>query len=142
MKLAGRFRVVFISSILALYLSGVNIWVLQKFFTQDNGMGPENPAATIWVLRFHAVVSIAFLMAFGYFIRVHIIPGLRGKDRKPGGMLNLGIISFLILTMPFLLYAIDEKFKYWVSFLHTYVGLAFILPYLVHQRNKKTVLKG
>ncbi len=136
MKLQGRFKKIFIYSFLALYVTGLIVWLMQKFLSHDYGMGLESPPSRIWILKAHAVVSFAFLIVFGYFIRVHIQPGLKGVERKRGGLFNLAILGFLTLTVPFILYAVDENFKNLVTGLHTYVGLAFILPYLFHQKKK------
>ena len=108
------------------------MWTMENFFQVDNGMGPEAPAAQIWLLRFHGIFSYAVVMLLGYVLRAHVLPHFRVRQGLKSG-LPLGAHFLLILmTVPFLLYLTDEKLKVIFEQTHAYLGLLLLLTFGVH----------
>jgi len=132
MKLPARFKWIFYSCVVMLYLSGVVFFLSDHFFQVKTEFGMTPPAAQIHILHIHSIVGLFFIFAFGYIYRVHVEPGLRGTRRRKSGISLLAVIAFLCLTVPFLFYATDESLRSSVAAIHTYIGLATVLPFLLH----------
>lgn len=120
-----------------LYLSGTTEWLLKSFFQVDNGMGPEPRPSEIWILRFHGTLSLGVLMLIGYVLRAHVVPSWKANRGKKSGLPLTFYIFAIILTVPFLMYLTDEKMKATAEQIHTYLGLALIVPFLIHLLAKR-----
>jgi hypothetical protein len=115
-----------------LYLSGTTEWALKNFFQVDKGMGPEPHPAEIWFLRLHGTISLAVLMLIGYVLRAHVLPSWKARRGIRSGLLLTTYVSVIILTVPGLMYLTDENLKSKVEILHAYLGLALIIPFVLH----------
>ena len=141
MKIKLIFKITLYVTLFSLYLTGLLVWTGKTFFLADHGFGFEPPAATIWYLRFHSIISLWFLIIFGYLFRSHIQPGLKSTRKKISGISLITWIAILIITVPGIFYITDETLKNKVAWIHTYVGLTLIGLFFVHLFSKVAPLK-
>lgn len=90
--------------------------------------GPETYTAQAVVLKIHGAAAMAFLIILGALIH-HIYPGWRQKQQRPSGVSMVVVCGFLILTGWALYYAGDERFRNWISWMHSILGL--LLPGII-----------
>lgn len=115
-----------------MYLSGSTMFILQRFFQIDNGMGPEPLPQQIWILRFHGILSYVIVLLIGYVLRAHVLPYWRMRRGIKSG-LPLLVHFFLILSsVPFVLYLTNDSLKSVAEQTHAYLGLALVVPFSVH----------
>jgi hypothetical protein len=141
MPLSRSLKLLVYSLFAFLYLSGVAFWVLDHFFTSETSTGPQQNPMQIWSLRLHGTLAIAVLMLLGYVWRAHVQPswkaraGLKklGKESNQRAGLFLSIyLLFIVLTIPGLMYLTNDALKEYTEAIHTYMGLALILPFAWH----------
>jgi hypothetical protein len=132
MKFSKTFKLIFFTTVIGLYLTGLIVWILDRWGKVDHGFGPEPTAAQIWLLKSHSIVGLIFFVIFGYLIHSHIRPALWVERKIKSGFSILGPTVLLMLTVPGLFYLTDDNQKHMVALIHTYVGLAILLPFLVH----------
>lgn len=134
MKLPPRLKTALLSSVAALYATGVAVWVLASRFQVDRGLGPEPSPWRTPLLRAHAVVGLAFLPLFGYLWAAHVEPGLRRRKRRRSGLGLLASFLVLFATVPLLYYASGETARAWTVGAHSWLGAALLAPLLLHLR--------
>lgn len=132
MKFSSTFKKIFFLSLGLLFFSGVGEFVLNHFYQQESNLGPVPHTWQIPSLHLHSMAGLWFLTIMGYLFAKHIQPGLQGERRKVSGFVLWMVLSFLILTVPILFYAVDEDWKSWTVLLHTYVGLLLPIPLAQH----------
>jgi hypothetical protein len=131
-KLPQQFRFIVLTSLAGLYFSGAITWILDNWFLVNNGLGPEPSPFHTWWREIHSIISLSFMVTFGYLLNSHVRPAWRtGRRLKSGFVLTAGIVM-LLLTVPALFYLADESLKSKVVFFHTYFGLVMLLPFAVH----------
>ena len=113
------------------------MWLLQNFFQIDNGLGAEPHPQQIWLLRLHGIISYAVVMLVGYVLRAHVLPNWRIRRGLKSGLLFTGYFFLILLTVPFLLYATDDKIKSFFEQVHGYLGLLLLVPFVIHLIAKK-----
>ena len=145
MKVSPRLKISIHVSFSLLYASGLLYFIFDRFIKIQTSLGTENNPNSHAVLEVHAIVGLWFIALMGYMLRAHIEPGWR-VNRNRGSGLGL-FIPFLILcaTVPGLYYLADERMRAGTAFVHTYLGLAAILPLLFHlwaaKRTRRRLLK-
>lgn len=132
MKLFYPFKGFLISFMLVLYVTGVVVFLLSRWFLVDRGFGPEPSVWKLSVLQIHSIVGLGFIFLFGYLWPTHIVPGWRRRRKRLTGFLMTAACVILLLTVPLLFYATQEAVKSAAVWLHTYLGLGAVLPLLAH----------
>ena len=132
MKVTFGLKSVLYATTAILFVTGATYFVLDRFFKLESEFGAVPRYAQILSLHFHGIVSIWFMILFGYFYSKHIEPSRRGLVKRKSGYSLLFAMVFLIVTVPGLYYVGDEKLKAAFVFAHTYVGLLLPVPFLVH----------
>ncbi len=127
-----RFKIIFLFSVLGLYLSGLLYFIFDHFFKISGAFGTENHAWQLPTLHVHAILGLLFLFLFGYVYGMHIEPGLKGTRRRFSGIVMVGVIILLSVSVPGLYYLTDGNFKSGTVFVHTYLGLVAPVPFLLH----------
>ncbi len=115
-----------------LYFSGVAVYILKGWLQVDRGMGPEPRSWQITSLQAHSIFGLLFLFLFGYLWATHVLPGWRRRRRLKTGISMVAVCLVLFVTVPFLFYASHEGLKSSMVWVHTYFGLASLLPFAVH----------
>jgi len=62
-KLTARFKLILLSTMLFMYMTGVITWVMTNWFLIDAGFGLESSPVRIFWLQMHSIVSLFFLVA-------------------------------------------------------------------------------
>ena len=132
MKLSRRFKVVLLLTLALMYSSGVLTWALSYWFLSHTEFGDEPSASRTPALQIHSVVSLWFMVVYGYLFHAHIEPSWRKRRRRKSGGLLTGMLAFLIVTVPGLFYLTDERAKHYLAWVHTYVGLTLVLVFVFH----------
>lgn len=120
-----------------MYASGVVTWVLARWFQVDAGFGPQPREQRVWWLDGHSTISLWFLILFGAMYKPHVVRAWHAKRKLASGLSVVSPFIFLIATVPFLFYLRDEQAKSYVAIAHTYVGLALVIPFVVHLVTKR-----
>jgi hypothetical protein len=137
MKIKRRLKLILPSTLTLMYLTGVLTWVLGHWFQTDHGFGPESSPFKIWWLQIHSIISLWFLVLFGFLFHSHVIPAWKRRKRRLSGGLLTGTLIFLALTVPGLFYLTNESLKSSVALVHTYVGLVLLFIFLFHYFAKR-----
>ncbi len=132
MKISRRFKTVLYTSLAALYFPGAVTWVLQTWFKIDRGFGPEPIWQEMWALRMHSIAGLWFLMVFGYLVNSHVIPAWHNGLKLKSGVTLFITIAILIGTVPCLFYLTADSSRTAVAYIHTYIGLLSLLPFVLH----------
>jgi len=130
MKIKRLFKLNLAVTFAALYATGFLYWWLVSRHPRTPDTDPV--AAGPFFLRSHAILGLWSLILFGYLYRSHIQPGLKTARRRLSGFTTLAACATLIITVPGLFYIVNEEQKASVAALHTYLGLAFIVPVFTH----------
>lgn len=132
MKMSRALKLVFYSSFSILFFSGLLYFLMDQFIRVQGPFGETTHPAQFWALRSHAIAGLWFLYLFGFLYGRHVKPGLRSKKRLPSGIFFLVPIAVLCLSVPALYYLSNETWKHYAALIHTYLGIALILPLLIH----------
>jgi hypothetical protein len=121
-------RRIFYGVTFILWLTGT-IWLFFRYGVPvEDEFGPQTHSAQTMMLKIHGLAAMAFLFIVGELIH-HIRPGWRRKQQRPSGASLLFFSGFLILTGWGLYYAGDERFRNWMSAMHSIIG--FLLPVII-----------
>ncbi|MDE2511284.1 MAG: hypothetical protein KGL74_09190 [Elusimicrobia bacterium] len=137
MKLGRRFKTVLLWTSALLYASGLAVWALAKWFTTDEGYGPQPSPWKPSVLHAHSVAGLFFLILFGCLWSAHVEPGLKQRKKKKSGLILLACFGILFATVPLLFYAVGETTRSGAAFVHTWLGAILLAPFLFHLRSKR-----
>lgn len=136
MKLFQPFKGILIAALLVLYLSGAAVYLFKGWWQVDRGMGPEPQPLQITSLQAHSVCGLVFLILFGYLWATHVLPGWRRRRRLKTGVTMAAMCLVLFATVPFLFYASHEGLKSSMVWVHTYLGLASLIPFAAHMYSR------
>lgn len=136
MKLGRTFKPLLLATTAALYATGVAVWALDKAFRVETEYGPEPSAWKSPALHAHSAIGLLFLILFGYLWSVHIEPGLKQKKKRASGWTLLSVFGVLFATVPLIFYATGDATRAAAAAVHTWLGAALIVPFLVHLRAK------
>ena len=103
----------------ALFATGLAWWL---FDGGSNGI-------RVYLIAAHGLAAMAFLIAAGAILGVHVREGWRRRLNRASGSLVLTVASLLIVTAFSLYYVGSETLRGWASALHIVIGLA--LPLLL-----------
>lgn len=132
MKISSGTKKTLLITLGLLWASGVVTWIMGSWFQVDDGLGPAPSPFRIWWLQLHSVTGMFFMILFGYLWHAHVRPSwMRRRRIWSGGVLTAALIV-LIVTVPLLFYVINETVKSQVALVHTYLGLALVLPFFYH----------
>lgn len=137
MKIIRRLKIILLLTLWTLYLTGFMTWLMGHWLQVEGGFGPEpSPFRLAW-LQSHSIVSLWFMVLFGYLFHSHVEPSWRRGKKIKSGVALTGSLILLIVTVPGLFYLTHEGLKNYVVWIHTYVGLSAIAIFLVHYLAKK-----
>lgn len=124
MKLAQPFKSILLSTCFFVYISGFLVWWLE-YKTEVADLRTSS-------LHVHSIISLWFMIVFGYLYHSHIQRGLRSRRRLWSGVILTSIICALIFTVPFLFYLSSEEWRERIANIHTLIGLSVVAPFLAH----------
>jgi len=138
MKLGFRLKFTLLLTLASLYTTGVLTWVLSNWFQVRTSFGTEAPVMRVIWLQVHSIISLWFLILFGYVFHSHVRPAWKRRKKRLTGSLLTGTLIFLSATVPGLFYLTNESLKDSVALIHTYVGLVAVVIFFVHYTAKRT----
>jgi phosphatidylglycerophosphate synthase len=119
-----------------LWLSG-GAWLVLRYFLQRSGdFGPTPHPLTPIVLMIHGAFAMAALAVLGFVWGVHIVPAWRRGHRRATGITLVALFVALAATGYGLYYLGDEAWRATASVAHWVIGLAAIVPFVVHALTK------
>jgi len=106
-----------------LWVSGLG-WVVSHYVLAGHSEFGDAPhPSELWWLRVHGAAMLAFLIALGIMIPLHMTPNWRRRANRRSGVLMLLVVGILVLTGYGLYYVGDESSRPWISAVHWIVGL-------------------
>ena len=115
-----------------LWLAGAAVFVLKHFFPASTELGPAPSPAAAQLLIVHGIVAVLVTFLFGWIAASHVQSMSRvGADRTSGRWL-LWLISILVVTGFANFFLVSDSVRDWNGLLHGLLGLALIVPWLVH----------
>lgn len=132
MRLFQPFKTVFLFILALLFVTGAVVFVLATWFTQETDLGLQASPWQLATLQAHSVAGLMFFFLFGYLWAAHVVPSFRRRRRLFSGLFLTALCVILMFTVPLLFYASNEDLKSWAAAIHTYLGLASIVPFILH----------
>lgn len=126
-----------------LWLTGT-IWLIFRYGVPvEDEFGLQTHPAQTMILKIHGLAAMAFLFIVGVLIH-HIRPGWRRKQQRFSGVSLLTVCGCLVLTGWGLYYAGEERFRNWMSAMHSIIGVLLPVIILFHVWNvyRRLKLKG
>lgn len=120
---------------LAVWVTG-GVWLVFKYFirvTDEFGFDNPHPQQQLWIVA-HAAVSLAGVWLFGLLWHHHIARGWTQHLRRSTGGTLFGVIAWLAISGCALYYIGSDALREWTSLAHWIVGLAALVPFLLHDR--------
>jgi len=134
MKLTQRFKLILFLTCGGLYFAGAVIWIFSRWVRIPSSFGETHHPIEAWATRLHSFFGFLILVLFGYLIRVHIEPGLKGNRRKSTGVTLSGVFLILSLTAFPILYSADGWLRESSQAIHLYLGLSSALLFWLHKK--------
>lgn len=122
MRLERGLRWSIYAIVLALFATGVAWWAL----------GEGHGAARLYLIAAHGLAAMAFLVALGAIIVLHVQAGWRRRLNRASGALTLAMVILLTLTAFLLYYVGSDAVRSLASGIHIFVGLGLPLMLVVH----------
>jgi hypothetical protein len=115
-----------------LWTTGV-VWLVLHYGLQRAGeFGATPHPLQPWALRAHALFAFGTLWLGGLLWAVHVAPNWRRHHRRMSGIVSIALLLVLIGSGYLLYYIADERWRLSTSTLHWVLGLAALVPFLVH----------
>jgi hypothetical protein len=129
----------------AVYLTGLSLYLLVHFIRVSSPIGEQHHASEPWIRIVHATLTYGMVMAMGYVVKSHVIPGLRARSQngKKSGLTMLTWFSLMVISALGVLYSQEGNWRTFITQAHGILGLATPLLILLHLRSRKsTALKS
>jgi len=139
MKLRGQEKIVLGGLAALAYGTGAVLFVLGRYVRVATAVGEQHHPAEGWSRMLHSAVAYAAVVAFGYLLRGHVLPGLRSgkKQRMRSGLANVVLFGVLVLTALVTLYGGESEWTAFAALSHGLVGLALPGFIAVHALRKR-----
>lgn len=132
MKLRKQDKRVLGAVFLLTYLSGTTLFILSRWIRVASTVGEQHHPMEQWVRISHTALTYAIILALGYMLRDHVLPGLRSKRRLRSGVLVLSVFLFLTATALGILYSGDSAWNQLMVQGHSWIGIALPLLLFLH----------
>ena len=126
------------------YFSGAALFIFEQWVRVPSPIGLQHHTLEHWVRVLHTMITYLIVLAVGYLVKGHILPGLRSRTKKRlwSGLGTFSLFFILMLTALFILYGGEGPLTRSMSLTHSIVGLACPLLIFAHAlRGNKTSIK-
>jgi hypothetical protein len=130
LRLNSRFRFAVYAAFAALFVTGAAWLVADAWKDPDGGEIWQTVAANLLML--HGGAAMVTLMFLGALVPLHARRNWRIRNNRPTGTLMLTSNAILVVTAFCLYYVGWDWLRWWVSEVHTAVGLFLPALLLVH----------
>jgi hypothetical protein len=121
---------------LGVWLSGA-VWLIYHYFMRTEGrFGIQAHPAEVWLLRAHGIFSFWTVWIFGLLWSIHIVRGWKADWKRWSGGFITGFAFVLTITGLGLYYIGGQIWREWTSLIHWVLGLAAVVPFLIHWLSK------
>ena len=124
--------------LIGLWSTGALWLVLHYFLTQQGEFGPAPNPFEHPMLAAHGFFAFATLWLFGLLWDRHIAVACDRGLRRSTGVVLVALAFILIASGYLLYYAGSDDVRAKVALIHEAVGLAALLPFLLHRFKKRT----
>lgn len=119
-------------AVLALWLSGATLLVLQLFLRAPDEFGVARHPLEPALHTLHGVFAVASLYLLGWLSARHVGEGWRSARRRRTGATLLGALALLVVSGFALYFLTADGARGWSTRLHDVLGTAALLPALLH----------
>jgi len=117
---------------IALLISGA-LWLVFHYFVTIGGeFGERRHPLEAWWLRLHGAAAMAFLIALGTLLPIHVRRAWQLGRNNLTGVAVLSVVAALVITGYGLYYAGGENLRVWISVVHWVIGLTGIPVLILH----------
>jgi hypothetical protein len=116
----------------ALWIAGAWVFVLKHFFQTPSEFGPAPHPWQPKILMIHGMIAVLVTYLFGWISSRHIADTWRRGVDRTSGLWLIGLIAPLIVTGFASFFLVDDSLRSWNGSIHEILGLALILPWIVH----------
>jgi cation transport ATPase len=124
---------------IALLISGVLWLAFHYMLTVPGEFGESRHPLEAWWLRLHGAAAMAFLVAWGTLLPIHIRRAWQLRRNYRTGVVMFSVVTVLVTTGYGLYYASGENLRLWMSVIHWGIGItampALILHVLIGKRS-------
>lgn len=114
-----------------LWASGAGWLIFHYFLHQASEFGELPHPLEAWWLRLHGAAAFAALWLLGLLWAVHLVPAWNARRRSSG--IVLSAITAMLAVSGYLIYYVGaESARAWIVLAHWLLGLAVIVPLLLH----------
>jgi hypothetical protein len=114
------------------YFSGLFLYIFSHWIRVLTPIGEQHHPSEQWVRVLHTGVTYLVVIAFGYMVKGHVIPGLRLKKKIPSGSGLVMVFVLLTVTALYILYSGESSLTSSVAQIHLVVGLATPVLIILH----------
>jgi hypothetical protein len=116
----------------ALWIAGAWVFVLKHFFETPSEFGLAPHPWQPKILMIHGMIAVLATYLFGWISSRHVTDTWRrGVDRRSGIAL-IGLIALLIVSGFASFFFVDDSLRKWNGSIHEILGLALVVPWIVH----------
>jgi heme A synthase len=121
----------------AAWATGI-LWLLFHYFMMRQGeFGSEPHPLEAWWLRLHGLCAFVVLWLAGWLWSAHARPAMSRPMRRKSGIVIIAIFLVLAASGYLLYYASDDAVRDIVRFVHWTIGIALIVPILLHSMRRR-----
>jgi hypothetical protein len=120
-----------------LWVSGIGWLLFHTFVHATSAFGDVPHPLEVWWLRLHGAAAFASVWLFGMLWAIHVLPAWKARRRVSG--IVLGVVASVLVLTGYLLYYGGESSRAVVSVLHWVLGLAALVPLLLHALRRRSV---
>ena len=107
------------------YASGALLFIFTRWIRVPSLVGEQHHALEFWIRVLHNTLTYFVILAIGYLIKGHIIPGIKSKMRKQvwSGIGLLVLFGILVGSAIGTMYSGEGDLNWYVFQIHAFVGL-------------------
>lgn len=120
------------SAVLALWLSGSALLVMQLLLRTPDEFGVARHPLEPAMHTLHGVLALATLYLLGWLSARHVATGWSTARRRRSGVALLGVLALLAVSGFALYFLAADAARAWSTRLHDVIGAAALLPALLH----------
>ena len=121
----------------AIYCSGALLWWSAGWLRVAGPFGEAHHPLEAATRVAHTACGLWMLVAFGYLMKGHILPGWRVGRRLISGVTMCGLLLLLTLSGLGLLYGGEAWLSGTAQLGHTFLGIGAVAPLLWHSQGRK-----
>jgi len=119
------------------YGSGLVLFILSRWIRVTTIVGEQHLPMERWIRVGHSTLTYFVVLAVGYLVKSHILPGLKQRKKRISGISILFLFGTLLGTALITLYAGEGEWVASVALIHALIGILSPLLLLGHLFNRR-----